>query len=546
MGERMYSNKPYLPDIEIIIPERTNIAWEACDRRVEEGKGERVFVYFKDRKVTYGELQVLMNKIGNGLLEAGVRPGQCVMLRSTNSIEFLASVLAILKIGAIAVPSQALFKEREVEHVINSSESVLAFAEQTLVGTIDAVRSKCPTLKKIVVYGNSTADHMSFDTFIQGRSENLKCFDTRAEDPSYILYTSGTSGLPKGVMRTHKDTYCSGILTSRQAALTPDDIFLHPFELSFGFVYASFSAVNFTGCQMVLYSGRTTVEGVLDAVQKYKVTKLSAVPSLFRMMLSIPDVEKRYDLSSLRLLSSGGEVLPYETYKELEQRFGLLCYDGYGQTECNGIIVARTSVPVKPGSMGTPYPGIDVAIIDDDGKPCPTNTVGHFVVKDDCPIIFKQYMKNPEKWNEVHRFSGWYDTGDLAYYDEDGYYFWVGRADAMIKSRGYMVSPYEVEETVLELPEIAEVGAVGSPDPVIAYQIKIFVTLRKGYEPTEALAIKIRDHVSFRIAPYKVPKIIEFANELPKTLTGKISRKALSDLEQERYQKGMKTGYRFT
>jgi acyl-coenzyme A synthetase/AMP-(fatty) acid ligase len=534
-----------LPDIELTVPEKSNIAWEACDKRVEEGKGNNVFLYFKDREVTYKDMQVLMNRIGNALLNAGITRGDSVMFRAINSVEYLASILAALKIGAIAVPSQTLFKEREVEYVVNSSDSLIAFADPDLVGTIDAVRDQCPTLKRIITYGESSHDHISFENFIKDASDYLECADTYSSDTSYILYTSGTSGMPKGVIRTHRDTYSSGIPTSRQAALTSDDVFLHPFEFSFGFIYATFAAVNYAGCKMVLYSGRTTVDGVLEAVQKYKVTKLSAVPSLYRMILGISDVDKKYDLSSLRGFTSGGEVLPPDTYKAIKQRFGLECMDGIGQTECNFIIGNRYTISVKPGSMGKPYPGINVAIIDEDGNFCSANTIGHLAVKDDCPILFKGYMKLPEKWDEVHRFPGWYDSGDLAYYDDDGYYYWIGRADAMIKSRGYLVSPYEVEETILEIPEVLEAASVGSPDPVIGNRIKVFVTLKDGFKPSENLALKIRDYISGRIAPYKVPKDIEFAIKLPKTLTGKISRRELRKLEEERYSKGEIAGHRF-
>jgi len=537
--------EPLLFDIEIKIPEKTNIAWEACDRRVEEGKGDGVFLYYAERKITYRELQGLQNRIGNALKKLGVSPGDSVMFRAVNSPELFASILATMKIGAIAVPSQTLFKEREVEHVLNSSDSVLAFSDAERVGTIEAVRNKCPTLKHIVVFGEPSGGEITFEDFVKDVSDELDCVDTPSDDIAYVLYTSGTSGIPKGVVRTHRDTYSSGIPTSRMLALTPDDVFLHPFEMSFGFIFASLAAVIYTGCQMVMYSGRTNAERVLEFIERYRVTKLAGVPSLYRMMLGIRDAEKKYDLTSLKCLMSGGEVLPPETYLELKRRFGVECYDGHGQTECCMVLGERPSFPVKPGSMGKPYPGIPIAILDDDGNPCPPNKVGHLVVKDDCPILFKEYRKMPEKWDEVHKYPGWYDTDDLAYVDEEGYFFWVGRADAMIKSRGYLVSPKEVEETVLELPEILEVAAVGSPDPVIGNRVKVFVTLRPDYEATEELAKRVREHVGERIAPYKVPKDIEFAAELPKTPTGKLSRRELRQLEEERYSKGEIAGFRF-
>lgn len=535
----------HLPEIEVKIPEKTNIAWEAIDRRIIEGKGDRVFLHYEDEKYTYKQLQKLVNRIGNALKQAGISRGDSVMFRTPNSVEQFSSIMATLKIGATAVPSQTLFGEREVEHVIKNSDCILAFSDPERVATIEAVKNRCPTLKHIVIIGEPKGNQIAFADFIKGMSDELECVDTYSNDISYVLYTSGTSGIPKGVVRTHRDTYSSGIPTSRQTGLTADDIFIHPFELSFGFVFATLAAVNYSGCQMVLYSGRTMPERILEYIEKYKITRLSAVPSLYRMILGIDDVTKKYDLSSLGLLTSGGEVLPYETYNEIKRVLGIECCDGYGQTECNFVVGNRPSLPIKPGSMGKPYPGITIGVIDDDGKPCPPNEIGHLVVKDDCPILFREYRKNPEKWAEVHKFPGWYDTGDLARVDDDGYYYWIGRADAMIKSRGYLVSPKEVEETVLEMPEVLDVASVGSPDPVMGNRIKAFITLKSGNDPTEELAKKVREHVNSRIAPYKVPKDIEFVTELPKTPTGKLSRRELQLLEEERYNKGETAGFRF-
>ena len=205
----------------------------------------------------------------------------------------------------------------------------------------------------------------------------------------------------------------------------------------------------------------------------------------------------------------------------------------------------RPTFFVKPGSMGKPYPGLPIAIIDDDGNFCPPNKVGRLVIKDNNPALLKEFRKMPEKWAETHKYSGWYDTGDLAYVDEDGYFFHAGRSDDMIKSRAYLVGPREIEETIIELPEILEAAVVGTPDPVMENRIKTFVTLKPDYKPTKELAEKIREHVKGRIAPYKIPKDIEFVGELPKSPTGKILRRELRKFEEERCNKGVVGGFRF-
>lgn len=534
-----------LPDIPLEIPEKVNVAWEICDRRVAEGKGDRVFIYYEDRKITYRELQRQQNRIGNALKRLGVSRGDCVMLRAPNSPKLFAVLLAALKVGALAVPTQTLFKEREVEHIIDNSEAVIAFSDPERVGAIEAVRGHCPTLKHVVVLGKPEGNHIAFEDLIKDESEELECVDTKSDDPAFVFYTSGTTGVPKGVVRAHREPYACGIPFSRNMAGTPDDILMNPVEMGFSYFAAALSAITYIGCQMVLYGGRVTPERVLEHIEKYHITKLAAVPSSYRMILAIDDCEKKYDLSSLKLLVSAGEPLPPDTYLQLKRRFGIETYEMIGSTECYPFCSERPSIPIKLGSMGKPYPGITMAIMDDDGNFCLPNQVGHVVIKDGSPPLFIEYRKMPEKWAETHRYPGWFDTGDLAYVDEDGYYFHCGRSDDMIKSRGYLVSPKEIEETILELAETLEAAVVGTPDPTITSRVKAFISLKASYQPTQVLAKKIRDHIKARIAPYKVPKDIEFIAEMPKTLTGKIMRRELRELEAKRYSLGERAGFRF-
>ena len=468
------------------------------------------------------------------------------MLRAAASPEAFASMLATWKIGAIWVPSHTLLGQREVEHIINNSDSVLALADMERVEAIEAVKNKCPTLRNIIVFGKAKGDQVSFEDFIKDASDELECADTRSDDEAYILYSSGTTGLPKGVVRCHRDIYVAGAHHSRILALTADDIYLNPHDMGFSYFFGTLAGATFAGAQLVLYSGLPNAEGILEYIQKYKMTKFASVPTLYRMILGIRDFEKKYDLSSLMCLLSSGEPLPADTYYALKEHLGIECYDAMAQTECFIICSQRPSFPVKAGSMGKPYPGVTIAILDDDGTPCSPNKVGHLVMRNDSPSLFVEYRKMPEKWEEVHKaFPGWYDTDDLAYYDEEGYFFHAGRADDIIKSRGYLIGPKEVEETILEIPEILNVGVVGAPDPVMASRIKAFVMLKSGHEPSQELAARIREHVKGRIAPYKVPKDIEFVDQLPKTVTGKVKRKQLRQLEEERYNRREITGFRF-
>lgn len=534
-----------LPDINIEIPRRTNIAREACDRHVTAGRGDHVFLYCQDRQFTYRQIQSWQNRIGNALKNLGVTPGDHVLLRAGNSPNFFASLLAALKIGAVAVPSQTLFRERELAHIINNSDAVVAFADEELAGSIEVVKGNCPTLRHIIVFGKAQGGQLAFDSLIGGASDRLECHDTRADDEALIIYTSGTTGLPKGVMRAHRDSFACGSLLSRISALVPEDVFMHPQELTFGYTIANLYAVIYAGARMVLYPGRTTPEGVLEHVQRYRVTKLAGVPALFRMILSLADFEKRYDLSSLQCLTSAGDPLPPDVYHELERRLGVECYDHMGQTECAPVCGQRPSFPVKPASMGKPFARCPVTVIDDDARPCPPEQIGHLVIKDDSPNLFLGYRKMPEKWAEVHKYPGWYDTGDLAYVDAEGYFFHCGRGDDMIKSRGYLVSPREVEETIAEMPDVSEVAVVGVPDSVAGKRVKAFVIIKPEVSPDHGLAERIREHIKSRIAPYKVPKDIEFVTEFPRNAMGKVLRRELRRIEEERFHKDEAMGFRF-
>jgi acyl-coenzyme A synthetase/AMP-(fatty) acid ligase len=536
-----------LPEIPVEIPEKTNMAWETVDRPVEEGKGDRTFIYFEDREITYRQLQKLVNKVGNALKKLGISRGDHVLFKAPNSPELLASVLAAMKIGAVAVPSQTLFGDQETEYVISNSESVVIFSAPTVVGMVEAAKSKCPTLRHIVVFGKAQGGQIAFEDFIRDASDKLECADTHRDDVAFILYSSGSMGMPKGVVKGHRDLYSGGIPLSRAAAITPDDVFMHPQEMSYAYMLATMCGAIYGGAKIVLYPGRVEPERVLEYIDKYRITKFASVTSFYRMVLRIEDFDKKYDLSSLQICMCGGEALPASTYEELKKRLGAEIYDVSGQTECAVFCCNRPNVPVRAGSMGKTYPGVDLAVIDEDGNRCPPNMVGHLVLKEDCPALLLAYQNTPEKWTEVHRFPGWYDTGDLAYIDEDGYFYHGGRADDMINSRGYLISPQEIEETILnEVPEVLEAAAVPAPDPVTAERVKVFLTLRPGNKPSKELAEKVRERTKKKIAPYKVPKDIEFVNELPKTVSGKVLRRELKALEKERAEKGETAGFHFS
>lgn len=290
---------------------------------------------------------------------------------------------------------------------------------------------------------------------------------------------------------------------------------------------SSFFHPLLAGATVVINEGRFDPEKALATIQRHGVTVFAAVPTIYRLILAIPNLESRYRLGSLRLGMSAGEPLPADTFGQWRERLGVTIYDGLGQTEGHIFIANQLNMPIRPGSMGKPLRGYEAAVLDDSGNPQPCGTSGHLVIRnEDHPGLALGYRKEPDRWAAVNR-NGWYYTQDIAYVDGDGYYWYVARSDDLIKSRAYLISPKEVESALLEHPAVLEAAVVGIPDFALSNKIKAFVTLKTGNQASDHLAGQIREYVRSVIAPYKVPQELEFLSELPKTPNGKILRREL-------------------
>jgi acyl-coenzyme A synthetase/AMP-(fatty) acid ligase len=311
--------------------------------------------------------------------------------------------------------------------------------------------------------------------------------------------------------------------------LGPDDICYQPQDWSFMYpLGSSFLHPLFVGATVVVSEGRFDPEVALATIERYGVTVFAAVPTIYRLMLAVPQAESRFRLGTLRMGMSAGEALPADTFNGWRDRFGVTIYDGIGQTETHIFIANRIGMPIKPGSMGKPLPGFETAIVDDEGKPQPPGTPGHLVIRNDHPGLTLGYHKEPERWAAVNR-AGWYYTKDIARVDDEGYYWYVSRSDDLIKSRAYLISPKEVESALLEHPAVLEAAVVGIPDPTIHERVMASLALKPGNQASDALLQEIRSYVRGVIAPYKVPQEIEFLAELPTTANGKILRRELRE-----------------
>jgi len=517
-----------LPDNFLQIPEEVNMATLAVEKNIQEGRGKKVAIYYGEEKISYEELNILQNKFGNVLKNLGISRGDHFIMRLPNIPEFIISVLGGMKIGAIPIPTSTLFREWELEHILNNSDSVLAITTKELYEPLGAVKDKVPSLKHVMIVGEPKEDQLSFHELMKDASSELKTVATGKDDVAFMLYTSGTTGLPKGIEHAHRWLIATGDTMAKiMFQLTPEDISFQPQEMSFAFPFGTnFFHPFYCGGSILLYAERFNAEKVFRCIERYKVTVFAGVPTIYRMMLNVEGAERRFDLSSLRLCVSAGETLPVETYEEWKRRFGLEIREVIGQSESHGFLGNLPGIKVKPGSMGKPFPSYIVKVLNEEGKECSPGEVGELVIKEDHPGLCLGYRKMEDRWKAMHK-GGWYYCKDYAYVDEDGYFWYVSRSDDLIKSRGYLISPKEVEDAILKHPAVLEVGVVGVPDPTIGQRVKALLTLKEGFEASEELVEDIKNHLTQIIAPYKVPKEIQFVQELPKTVTGKILRREL-------------------
>jgi acyl-coenzyme A synthetase/AMP-(fatty) acid ligase len=514
------------------IPSRVNLTEEVLTRHVREGRGDRPAVHHVDGSVTYGQLDSLTNQSGNALARLGVGRGDRFVTRLPNSIEHLAILLGGMKLGAVPIPTTVQFRAAELSHVFNNSNARLVITSDELSGEVITARDMDGSIDQIVLLDEAFDGQKAFSELTSGASPQLEAADTKPDDVAFTIYTSGSTGLPKGVEHGHR-WVIGGLHPLVHVAMRfqPDDVVFMPQEFAWLYVLGVATlAPLYAGAQTVVYSGRFDPTSAVEHIDRFGVTKFTTVPTVLRMIKAIPDLEERYDLSKWTAVWSGGERLDDETREEVERRFGVTIYELIGQTEVWLYMANYPGIENKPGSLGQVLPGRIVALVDDEGATIDeADQTGHLVLSEDDSALALGYRGQEEEWRS--RFSeGWFHTGDIAYRDGDGYYYFVGRADEMIKSRGYRIAPEEVEKALLEHAAVIHAGVIGLPDDIQGQKVAAFVVLRDGSEGSEELVDEMREHVRALIAPYKTPREIHFVDDLPKTPTGKIDHKALREI----------------
>jgi benzoate-CoA ligase len=505
------------------LPARFNAATFFVDRHVAEGRGGKVAFFHDGGSLTYAGLQELVNRTGNALLELGVRPEQRVLCLLLDSPEFLAAFWGAVKIGAIPIPVNTMMRTDDYRYFLEDSRAPVAIVSEPLLAEAGPALAGARYLRHVIVAGRASGKQIAFESWVAKASPRLEAFDSSRDDPAFWLYSSGSTGRPKGAVHLQHDmvvttdTYALQVLGMTEADRTVSAAKLF-------FAYGLGNNMSFplrVGGQGVLYPHRPTPEAMFELIQRHRPTLFFGVPTLYAAMLQVKEAEKRYDLSGLRFCISAGEALPEEIYRRWQERFGVEILDGIGTTEILHIFLSNRPGRARPGSSGLAVPGYEAIIVDDDGRPVPPGEIGNLRVKGDSTMAY--YWNQHEKTKDT-LVGHWIQTGDKYYQDPDGYFWYCGRADDMLKVGGIWVSPVEVENTLIAHPAVLEAAVVGQADTDELVKPKAFVVLKDGQGASAGLEAELKAFVKDKIAPYKYPRWIEFVPELPKTATGKIQR----------------------
>jgi acetyl-CoA synthetase len=522
---------------QLIAPENYNIVMEfekyAKDQnrlaiKWENEQGEK-------REITYAALLESANKIGNAFLRLGLTKGDKVLVMMPRLIETYQVYTALLKLGIVVLPSSEMLRPKDLQYRINHGEVKAVVTYHTLTDVFDEVEEISKLIKLVV--GDAKEGWLHLDSLMEDESSELQMADTKREDMSFLSYTSGTTGNPKGVVHTHGWGYAH-LRTAAYNWLAieeGDTVWATAGPGWAKWLWSPFLSVLGTGATGLVYAGKFNPNKYLSLLDKYNVNVLCCTPTEYRLMAKVDNLSD-YKLTNLHSAVSAGEPLNCEVIDTFRKHFNVTVRDGYGQTENTLLVGIMKNMEVRPGSMGKPTPGNLVEIIDEDGNPVQPGEVGDIAVHLDTPALFKHYYKDNERTMAARR-GNYYLTGDQAKKDEDGYFWFEGRSDDIIISSGYTIGPFEVEDALVKHPAVAECAVVASPDEVRGSVVKAFVVLKDSHKPgDEALVKELQDHVKELTAPYKYPRKIEFLDELPKTTSGKIRRVELRRLEKEKYQ----------
>jgi benzoate-CoA ligase family protein len=514
-------NAPAPPTVDI--PRELNVAVAYVDRPAAD-YGERTAYVYEGAQVSYAGLRELVNRTGNAIAALGVEMEQRVALLLPNRPEFVTAFFGAIKIGAVAAPISTAVTPDEQIFLLNDSRARAIVATEALWAPLRARRSELPFLRHVLlVGGGAQAGEHDFGARVAAASADLSAAPTTCDDVAIWLHTSGSTGTPKWAMHLHRNLlYCEQLYAAPIIGLTAGDVIVsgspcfHAYPLGF----TTYFALR-RGATVVLNPERPTPARMFHLLKEHGATVLIGVPTLYAQMLQAAEADPTIALPNLRLCVAAAEPLPAEIERRWRTRFGVEILDGIGTTEALHVFISNRQGEVRPGSSGRPVPGYDIRLVDEHGVDVPPGETGNLMVRGGS--LFAGYWSRHDVTRRVLQ-GEWYQTGDRYYVDDDGYYWYRGRADDMLRVSGHWVSPTEVEAALIAHPAVLEAAVVGRPDADELIKPQAFVVLREGFTPSEALAEELKAHIKATMAPYNYPRWVEFRSELPKTATGKIQR----------------------
>lgn len=523
-----------LTDIKFHIPENFNFAYDVVDELAKKVPDKRAILWLSEKKqekdFTFKDISLLSNRAANMFLDMGIQKGDKVMLVLKRHYQFWIAIVALHKIGAVALPATSLLMQKDYEYRFNTAEvkAIVATCEDDCPDHIEAALPASPTVKHKIIVNGEREGWVPFNKTLMRYPDTLERIPTHKNDPQVMYFTSGTTGYPK--ITVHNCTYPLGhIVTARWwHNVNPDGVHLTVSETGWakalwGKIYGQWLC---EACILVYDFNKFSAEDILSLFSSYNITTFCAPPTIYRFFVK-EDLTK-YDFSSLEYATTAGEALNPEVFNAFRQATGIELKEGFGQTETTMTLGNLVGTPTKVGSLGKPNPEYVVDLMKEDDTFAAVGEVGEIVIstKEIPTGLFEGYYKDEAKTRDVWH-DGWYHTGDTAWRDEEGYFWYVSRIDDVIKSSGYRIGPFEIESVIMELPYVLECAVTGVPDETRGQVVKATIVLTKDKKPTEELKAEIQEYVKTHTAPYKYPRIIEFTEALPKTISGKIRRTEL-------------------
>jgi len=526
----------FIKNFRITIPSQFNFAFDVVDETAWQTPEKVAMVWCDDKGsehiFTFGEMKLYSDRAANFFLSAGIRKGDMVMLILKRRYEFWFAILGLHKIGAIAIPATHLLSEKDIVYRNNAADikMIVSVPDPEVIERIENARKKSPSLKQIALIGQDREGWLNFTAKTESGEENftrpMGTDSTQNTDTMLLYFTSGTTGMPKMVSLSY--TYPLGHILTAKYWQNVRDNGLHLTVADTGWAKSAWGKIYgqwLSGSAVMTYDyDKFVPRNMMEVIEKYHVTTFCAPPTIYRFL--IKEDLKKFALHHLKYCVVAGEPLNPEVFKQFYELTGIKLMEGYGQTECTVAVATYPWFEPKPGSMGMPSPGYDIDIIDENGNSCEVGDEGQIVIytgKGKPLGMFDGYYRDEQLTNKVWH-DGIYYTGDMAWRDEDGYYWFVGRADDVIKSSGYRIGPFEVESALMEHHAVLECAITAVPDPDRGQIVKATIVLASNFQPSEELAKELQEHVKKVTAPYKYPRIIEFVKELPKTISGKIRR----------------------